>query len=197
MDNQDPTAYINDPINMLLQSKVNPDNNNVSSRLFHSNTQTPSIPTVELPPLNNTTDHSFENYEPLPFNYNICYPEQVETNAMKVSLYDESDDISILTYMEEYYDLDAILADPNITDINMNYSTIDQNYIKYKNSIEALPDDYSFNSNFTQFFDCQEKHKVFHLSIDYQILREHVQGEQSRVMHIKNHQIDIFLDDMD
>ena len=160
MDNWDPKAYIDDPINMPLDSKVNPDNNDVSSRLFHSNTQI--ITTMELQSLNNTTDNSFENYVQLPSNYMACYPKQVETNAMKVSHHDVSDGISILTYMKEYYDLDTILDVPNITDININYSNIDQNYIEYKNFIKGLPDDHSVNSNSTQFFDCQENAKPFH-----------------------------------
>ena len=115
---------------------------------------------------------------------------------MKLAINDNSDDVSILTFVEDNYDLEAILADPDTIDINMNHSNIDQNYIEYKNSIEALPDDYSFTSNCTQFFDCHENTKAFHLSIDYQILGEHVKGEQLRVMHIKNHRVNNCLDGM-
>ena len=197
MDNWNPMAYIDDPINMPLKSREKSDNNDVSSRLFHSNTQSPSITTMDIPRQNNNMYNCSEDFEQLPSNYNTYCPKQIETNAMKVSLQDDSDDISIFTFVEDYYDLDTILDVPNSTNINMNCSTIDQNYIEYKNSIEAVPDNHSVNSNCTQFFDCQENTKPFHLSIDYQILGEHVQGEQSRVMHIKQHKVNDFLEDMD
>lgn len=113
----------------------------------------------------------------MPSNHIACCPEHVQNNIMKVSLNEQSDDISILTFAEGYYDLDTILTDPNTIDLNMNHSNIDQNYIEYKISIKGLPDDYSFTSNCTQFFDCQENSKAFHLSIDYQILGEYVKGE--------------------
>ena len=63
--------------------------------------------------------------------------------------------------------------------------------------MENIPDDASTDNQATQFFDCAEHVKAFHLSIDYQTLEQHEQGQQSRVMFTRHDVVDDLLNNMD
>ena len=127
-------------------------------------------------------------------------------------------DISILTCIEQEYDLKAINKKGPVTispnekpDQNDNATNISKlyNVLKHINACTPEPATHQDNDVFIdsyqceqhkEFHDCLEEpinQKTFHLSIDYQFLANIEKGSQSNIQYVRTHQVDEMLTALD
>ena len=149
MDNWDPRKYMDDPLAVPIHTESTSKDGNIMSRLFNSTMEQSVSFSTSSESTNTTTQSSFRNYEQLPSNYDPDCSINVESSVMNVSLMQNSDDISMLSFLENYYDMDSILEQPNAMEMPDEITDTNQDYYAYKHSMENISDDTSIDSQTT------------------------------------------------